>query len=402
VASATGNGNTARRLLTGLLAAALLVRVFWGLSRPAGIDPGLPDQRDYLEMARNFLGGRGLQFDDARWGQKVWAGRPPGYAVFLAACGADVRRIRLAQALLDTSTVLAAYLLARRWLDRRRSLLAAALVAVNPFLIYFSALILTETLFTAMLAWGMALLLRRHAAARIAGAVLLAASVLVRPSAIVLPILLAAAATAANRAPGRAYSRWRPFAAAVAMAALTVAFLTPWAMRNQTRLGRWVWTTTNGGITAYDGFNDNATGASDQALLEIPPYLGELERDDYCRWRALEWIDEHPWQAVALAARKIARTWSPMPLSSGYARPLYRAAGLLYAVPLDLLVLWALCGGRLPRQAKLLLLLPAIYFTLVHALSVGSLRYRVPAEVPIAVIAAACGARTPKTPNPKP
>jgi hypothetical protein len=35
-----------------------------------------------------------------------------------------------------------------------------------------------------------------------------------------------------------------------------------------------------------------------------------------------------------------------------------------------------------------LLMLPAVYFTLLHALSVGSLRYRIPAEVPMAVIAA--------------
>jgi hypothetical protein len=39
------------------------------------------------------------------------------------------------------------------------------------------------------------------------------------------------------------------------------------------------------------------------------------------------------------------------------------------------------------------LLLPALYFTAVHALSVGSLRYRVPAEPPLAVLAAAGAAR---------
>ena len=63
--------------------------------------------------------------------------------------------VRLAQALLDTSTVLAIYLLARRFREERGALVAAAIVAVNPFLIYFSGLVLSETLFTAMLAWGL-------------------------------------------------------------------------------------------------------------------------------------------------------------------------------------------------------------------------------------------------------
>jgi hypothetical protein len=35
-----------------------------------------------------------------------------------------------------------------------------------------------------------------------------------------------------------------------------------------------------------------------------------------------------------------------------------------------------------------LLLIPAIYFTLVHAMSIGSLRYRVPVEPELAVLAA--------------
>jgi hypothetical protein len=38
---------------------------------------------------------------------------------------------------------------------------------------------------------------------------------------------------------------------------------------------------------------------------------------------------------------------------------------------------------------KIFLMLPAIYLTVVHAMSVGSLRYRMPAEAPMAVLAAA-------------
>jgi hypothetical protein len=91
---------------------------------------------------------------------------------------------------------------------------------------------------------------------------------------------------------------------------------------------------------------------------------------------------------------KIARTWSPVPLGSEYAsRAAYVIVGLIYGVGLDVLVLAGLWRGVLPRSAKWLLLMPALYLTVAAALSVGSLRYRIPAEAPMAVVAASALAR---------
>jgi hypothetical protein len=63
-------------------------------------------------------------------------------------------------------------------------------------------------------------------------------------------------------------------------------------------------------------------------------------------------------------------------------------AGLLYSVPIDLLAIVGLFWGRARKSAKLLLPTAAIYFTLVHMASVGSLRYRLPVEPMLAVLAA--------------
>jgi uncharacterized membrane protein len=93
-----------------------------------------------------------------------------------------------------------------------------------------------------------------------------------------------------------------------------------------------------------------------------------------------------------LAVIKVGRTWSPIPLSADYSGLKYTLVGLLYSLPFDLLVIAGLLvnvrNGGLPKAAKVLLVTPAIYFTLVHALSVGSLRYRIPAEPPMAILAA--------------
>ena len=119
--------------------------------------------------------------------------------------------------------------------------------------------------------------------------------------------------------------------------------------------------------------------------------MSEVERNDYLGKLAREYTKTHPMSVLELVLRKIGRTWSPIPLSAEFgSRGLYILIAAGYSIPLDLLVLWGLWSGTLPRAAKVFLLIPAIYFTLAHALSVGSLRYRIPAEVPMAVIVASC------------
>jgi len=180
------------------------------------------------------------------------------------------------------------------------------------------------------------------------------------------------------------------------MLLLTLAVLLPWGIRNRRVLGSWIWTATNGGITLYDGFNPDATGASDQSFVQSMPQLrgmNEEARSSYLSGLAKEFIRQQPLRAAQLAVVKAARTWSPVPLSQEYGGWKYRTVGLLYSLPLDVLVLVGLFrrapgGGPLSRSAKAFLLIPAIYFTAVHMLSVGSLRYRIPAEAPMAVLAA--------------
>jgi 4-amino-4-deoxy-L-arabinose transferase-like glycosyltransferase len=397
-----------RKHLVLLLLVALVVRLGWGMTRPT--DPAslaqLPDQREYLETARSLLRGEGLGFVDPRFDQRVYAFRTPGYPAFLALCGGNVRIIRAAQALLDTATVLAAFVLARRWLAEEAALIAALLVAFNPFLVYFSGLLLSETLFTAMLAWAMVLLawpgavesIGRARLMWIAGLLLLALSILVRPGAIGLPVGLAILGAFLNRRTTRAYqlgSLWPLPVGATALVA-TALVLLPWAYRNHRVLGQWVWTSTNAGFTVYDGFNPDADGSSRQGFVDEMPQLrrmDEVGRSDYLTGRARDYTDAHPGRITELALAKMARMWSPRPLSDDFSRPIYVAVALLYGLPFFLVVIVGLFSPSLPGSAKVFLLAPAIYLTAVHAMSVGSLRYRIPAEVPMAVIAAACVAR---------
>jgi len=368
----------------GILAAALVFRLVCGLVQSGEIDAkNLPDQAEYLSLGRGLLASGELRFFDDRFNDTVRAFRMPGYAALVAACGGSPRAVRIFQALLDTATVLAAGLLARRVAGDRAMLLAMGIVALNPLLIYFSALILTETLTVSLLAWAMLLLHRR---AWWGGAVLLAAAVLVRPNVLLLSPLLAM--VAAHGLPLR--SRLTAIAAPLLM---SFVVLLPWAWRNSRVLDAWIWTTTNTGITLYDGFNPAATGASDQSFVKSwvshkGPPLNEVERSEYLTAQAWDYIVHHPARVVELTVIKAARTLSPVPLSTAYASKLTWAIGLGYTLPLMILTAVGVWRAGIPRSLKVYLLLPTIYLTAVHALSVGSLRYRIPAEPPMAVIAA--------------
>ena len=102
-----------------LLVGAALVRIGWVLHLP--VDESalrvLPDQVEYLQLGRNLLHNHSLEFYDERFDSTVRAYRTPGYPLLVAMCGANLTIVRLVQALLDTSTVLAAWFLARRWLS---------------------------------------------------------------------------------------------------------------------------------------------------------------------------------------------------------------------------------------------------------------------------------------------
>ncbi len=394
-----------RRWIIAIVLIALLIRVGWCLSRPTGDDAlaALPDQREYLDLGRSLLEGRGLHFYDERFRSVVHAYRMPLYPALVAGCFADVRAVRLVQSAMDASTVLAVALLAFTLLppERRRaaSAVAAAIVALNPFLVYFTGLILSETLFTAMLAWGMLLLIVGAKGGRMsdrdAAGDLLPHCPRLGTLLWLLGGLVIAGSTAARPARGAGVQPFRvrwPLPVATTMLILTVAVLTPWACRNSAVTGHWLWTTSNSGVTAWDGFNPDATGASDQSGLRMMPQLAsmnEVERSSYLSSRATDYIRQNPRRAVELAVIKAGRTWSPMPLSADYGNWMYRLAGLGYAMPFDLLVLIGICAAPIRRSAKALLLAPAVYFTLVHMASVGSLRYRIPVEPPLAVLAAA-------------
>ncbi|HEU0052720.1 MAG TPA: glycosyltransferase family 39 protein, partial [Longimicrobium sp.] len=226
--------------LVWVIAAAVLARV--ALAVAAWLATGgvavfrTDDSLGYLHLARELV----------ERGTFSWDGRPnlvrtPGYPLFLVpgvlAGPVEVVTIAL-QVVVSAVLVATVYRLGRTFSgDRRAALAGAALFALDPLSASATLLVQTEILYAALIAAGLVLLTRHLESERkweLAGGIaLLCAAVYVRPAGYFLPFCVAAflAARAARRRDLRLAGR------AVLAAALAVALLFPWQMRNRARTG---------------------------------------------------------------------------------------------------------------------------------------------------------------------
>ena len=415
-----------KALLPIIILFAIAARIVVGLSLDAKLR--FPDSRDYVKIAQNILAGNG-----PRLNERTVANRGPGYSYFVAgimalagghsvkegpvgtdsstststrtgtsttddAAGATgttaasedarlIMAVRIVQAVLGGVLCWVVYMIGRKLFSPGAGLAAAAVVAVDPILAYFSVLVLSETLFAVLLAGAFACLLystdRRTWWAAAAG-VLLGLAALVRPPVLLMVPLVAAAWLALE---------WRKAgslraAAVVLVAALVV--ISPWPIRNYQLTGRAVFTTLSSGASLYEGVCPEADGGPAMDKIGWPTEIAgmnEARKNDFLRARAIECMKAEPARMAKLAVSKFARFWNVFPNFGEYRRPAYMVASGLYGIPVMICIVAGvvLAAGR--NRAAWLLLVPAGYFSLLHMVFVGSIRYRAPVMPLLAVFA---------------
>ncbi len=396
----TGSKRLSAGLLLGVFAVALLVRAGWGsLQLVRANDPSslqFPDEQQYWEMAELLRGGEGLK-DELGFR----ATRMPLYPAALSLFAAKPGGVIGAKACQWAAGALVAVLtagLAATLIDGRVGLAAGLLVALDPFLVFFSSLLLTETAFmVALLAlwwllWRVASApqrvqpWRRWFAVGIAGAF----CVYLRESSLGL-LLVALCFVAALRR-----FELRTIVGAAIAVGMIGAALIPWGARNRNVTGDWCWLTHRAGISLYDGVGPQASGASDLGEIKQMPAvagLSEVEWNRYFLHESFAAMKENPRRIVRLALVKIARTWNPLPNVVTEQSALVRVVSASWTVPTFAFaiagaVLLAVRNGPGGGRTVLFLLLPALYFTALHSVFVGSVRYRLPAIPMIEMLAA--------------
>ena len=170
-----------------------------------------------------------------------------------------------------------------------------------------------------------------------------------------------------------------------------VATVLPWAWRNKQVTGEWCWLTNRMGISLWDGLGPQADGSSNLAgtaerTAEMKLPEGEWNR--HFRDEALRTARADLPRAIRLAGVKIARTWNPFPNVQTHQSASVRLVSVGWTVPIYVLCLVGAWSLRRSGWTLALLILPACYFTVVHAVFVGSVRYRLPAMPLLGLLAA--------------
>jgi len=229
----------------------------------------------------------------------------------------------------------------------------------------------------------------------------IAAGVMMRPSWILAAPIVAALLTLLSKPRPRA-----ALAGGIVILAMVLALL-PWGLRNQRVTGHFTFTTFWMGPSLYDGLNPVATGDSNMEFYDrdrLMLTMDEYEVDQHYRQAARQFVIDHPQRTAQLALTKAARYWSPWPNADQFSQWWAKLIVGLFFVPVLLLSVWgAIClfmraqtqvgshrdeSIRRANWSLAILAGPIFYFALIHMVFVSSLRYRLPAEYSLLVLAA--------------
>lgn len=343
-----------------------------------------PDSRRYVQVARHIADGLG-PIDS----MEVRSGTDPLYPAILALgirLGIDetpavLRFGRIVNVLASLASILLLASIGRRLIGARAGLIGAAILAVDPILLFFNGLVLTESLYLALLIGSVYCIVHighsKVSSWPLAAGFLIGLGTLIRSTNLLLPVLflLCLLAIPTIHRP----ERWR--AGMIFILGVTMGTV-PAIIKNYRWSGHWTPVRSGGGASLLEAFGPWADGGPGMDRIQYPPAppdADEFERDRIYRDASIHWIRAHPGQAIRLAWSKLARTWSITINAPGYSSPSYKALCWITVAPVYLLALIGAFRLRKRPFVILLLLLPAIYFSGVHMIFVGSVRYRLPA-----------------------
>jgi 4-amino-4-deoxy-L-arabinose transferase-like glycosyltransferase len=270
-------------------------------------------------------------------------------------------------------------------LGRRPAMVAGWLTALWPIHVEFTTVLASELPFTFFLLAAVVWWLRladRPVVRAVGAGVLFAAASYVRPTALLVPPLLAGIEFL--QGPRRSRTFWT-----AALLGLVMAMaIAPWTIRNARVFGRFVPISTNGGSNLWMGNNPETTGF----YQDVPqfPGLNEAEADAERGRIARRYIAEHPAAFTARTAVKLARlherqtigvVWNGgltgvMPERGILALKLLGQAYWIAVLSLGAIggVLLALRAGLIGAASNPLVFLWA-YFAIAHAVIVIQDRY---------------------------
>lgn len=387
---------TFRRRLRGIMIVGLIVRAAMIACADGRPSFDFPDSRRYVKVARHIAEGLG-PIDSP----EIRSGTDPVYPLLIslpAFRGMDdvaslYRWARIVNLVFGVASICVVAAIGHRLAGESVGLIAAAFYALDPITLFFTALVLTETCFTLLLLVSMWLILQSRSAApgpieiiqTIGAGLALGLATMTRSSSLLLIFLLIVLAASGVKR--------RRITVALAMGCSFLLGLSPTLLRNYHLFGACVPVRTGNGASLMEALGPWADGGPGMNRIQYPqaaPEDNELDKDHRCREAAIRWAKDNPAQTLALSWSKFKRTWSVTMNAAGYSSFRYNLVSVLSVTPIYLLAFLGFVRIRRHPWTLAFLVTPIVYFSLLHCIFVGSVRYRVPV-MPFVFVVAATG-----------
>ena len=366
-------------VLSICLAGLVLRLVYFFFASP---DTLFPDEERFLTTASNII------ID----GEMSWEGRYAWDMPFLPFLSAfvlflfDGRVYALQLSLIGISSLtilVVAYAVKHISRSNSAMIIAAFGVAFYPFFIFFSSRILTETLFLFFLSLVLLNLYRPQST--VAFSVMAALAHLTRPTLLFFLPLIWFWQIAIKKLKIRQ----------VFLSILVFFFIINfWGVRNYLVLGEYFLTTASSGHVLIEGNNPwnntgGPSGSFDHAKIfknSLPEGDNEIRVDRLKTSRALTYIFENPRQTFDVALKKFFRLWSLLPNDAHY-RTTFLST-ISFATTFPIFVLAGLSPWILRQKFRKLNILYALiaYYTAIHVITLGSIRYRIPIDLVLIIL----------------
>ncbi len=407
------------RFIPAVLAISVVARLGSALVQGNAVVtlPGIWDQVSYHTLAMRVLEGHGFTFG-SNWWPATAAGAPTAhwsylYVLYLAAVyfvfGSSPLAARIIQALIaGILQPLLAWRIARRVFGDRVAVVAALLMSVYGYFVYYAGALVTETFYIVAILWivDIATALGAATSARrgqsrpwiwlgIASGV----AVLLRQVVIfaVPLVLIWALWRAFSREKGLARFSFVHLLGRGAIPVLIVAgFILPWTIRNYEAFGRFVLLNTNAGFAFFWGNHPlhrttfiPIIGGGPQYGALIPAELrglDEAELDRRLLERGLRFVIDDPSRFAWLSLSRTKEYFKFWPTrKSGPISNVVRVFSFGIYLPLFVIGLVAAAfrfRWRVEQDnpALLLMLLLAFLYTGIHLLTWTLVRYRLPVD----------------------
>jgi len=310
--------STDRRFTLAVALVALLPRLFVAL---AWAREPVWDGHYYHFGALRIAAGLGYSEDVLIHGHPVWkpwCHYPVGYSGLLGfvyrVFGSGLAVAPVVNAVTGMLLVVVVHRLARYYLSNDRARLAAAIVALHPGLIAYSAVVMTEPLAALLLttaAWLAARFGQRWTG-MIAGGLVLGLATLVRPS------TLLAAPLFALMGPK---TWWRALARGAVATVMALLVVLPWSVRNCRVMDGCALVSTNGGWNlAIGAVYDSGRFETLRAADGCPVVTGQVQQDRCWAKVGRDAILRAPGRWLALMPKKLGHTWDHESFAIEYLR----------------------------------------------------------------------------------